>query len=129
ADSFVDQLEKRIDPNTLFVKGTEITMADLDSIRMDLAETLNDDATLAKMRKKAIKSYEKLITFFANHGSKDLRSMNLEYAYLLWKDGQVDHAKKLYQQFIKKYPAEFTFYYAASKMYLSLKDYQNARET
>ena len=53
--------------------------------------------------------------------------MNLEYAYLLWKDGRVEQAKKLYSQFIRKFPAEFTFYYAASKMYLTLRDLKEAR--
>lgn len=128
ANEFLDQLAKRIDPNTLFVSGTELTAPDLDAIRMDLAETLEDNATVAKIRKSAIANYEKLINFFANKGSRDLRSMNLEYAYLLWKDGKVAEAKKLYSDFIKKFPAEFTFYYAASKMYLTLNELPMARD-
>jgi tetratricopeptide (TPR) repeat protein len=83
---------------------------------------------LLKFEKSAIVHYEKLINFFANKGKKDLRSMNLEYAFLLWRDGRIEQAKKLYQQFIQKYPTEFTFYYSASKMYYTLKDYTKARE-
>jgi thiol-disulfide isomerase/thioredoxin len=127
ANELIDQLAKRIDPNTLFVKGSELTMPDLESMRMGLAETIHRDQEVTEIRKRAIESYEKLISFFANHGSKDLRSMNLEYAYLLWKDGRVEQAKKLYSQFIRKFPAEFTFYYAASKMYLTLRDLKEAR--
>ncbi len=128
ANSFIDQLLKRIDPKTKFVKGTELTAADLDSIRMDLAETINNEKLVIDLRKKVIGSYEKLISFFDSHGSKDLRSMNLEYGFLLWKDGRIEEAKKLYDHFIKKYPAEFTFYFAATKMYLGIKDYTKARE-
>lgn len=128
ANGLLDQLAQRIDPNTLFVSGSELTAPDLDAMRMDLEETLNNHDKVSEIRKIAIAHYEKLINFFANNGKRDLRSMNLEYAFLLWKDGRVDQAKKLYDQFIQKYPAEFTFYYAASKMYSTLKDLAKARE-
>lgn len=128
AEGLMDQLANRVDPNTLFIKGSEFTLPDLDAMRMDLAETMSDNSKVSEIRKQAISHYEKLIKIFTGQGKKDLRSLNLEYAFLLWKDGRVDDAKKLYQQFITKYPAEFTFYYAASKMYLTLNDLPKARE-
>ena len=125
----IADLEKRLDPKSLFVKGTEVTIADLDSIKMDLAETLKNDTQVAKVRKIAILHYEKLLSLYKKEtGKADPRALNLEYSYLLWKDGRVEEAKKLYAQFIQLYPLEFTFYFAASKMYDSLKDYPKARE-
>ena len=127
-DELFAELEKRVDPKTLFVKGTEITAPDLESMKMDIAETLKNDKLLVEVRKKTIKSYEKLIALYAAQGKHDLRSLNLEYAYLLWNDGRVADAKNIYNQFMQKYPMEFTFYYAASKLYLTIKDYKKARE-
>lgn len=128
ANTLIDELSKRIDVKTMFVKGTELTAPDLDSMRMDMADSQNDEVKVSKYRKSAIENYEKLIIFYRKNGNLDLRSMNLEYSYLLWKDGKFELAKKIYDQFILKYPKEFTFYYAASKMYLSLKDLPKARE-
>ena len=58
---------------------------------------------------------------------KEARGLNLELAYWLWNDGQVDEAKKILSRFIKKYPKEFTFYFVAAKMNLDLKNYPEAR--
>lgn len=127
ADRFLDLLSQRIDPNTMFVRGSELTQPDLDSMRVDLYETKGDEKTAFDLKVKAASDYEKLIQFFANQGKKDLRSLNLEYAYWLWNTKRVDEAKKIYAQFLKKYPKEFTFNYAASKMYLSLKELDQAR--
>ncbi len=128
AFSLVDELESRIDPKTFYVKGSELTLADLYSMKMGIAETLKDEPSVIKFRKLSLKAYEKLIHYFETQGNRELRSLNLEYAYLLWKDGRVQEAKKLYQRFIGRYPNEFTFYFAASKMYLELKELVIARE-
>jgi thiol-disulfide isomerase/thioredoxin len=128
AFNFIDELESRINRKTLYVSGAELTLADLQAMRMGLAETLKDQVSVSRYRKQALLAYEKLMKHFASQGHRELRSLNLEYAYLLWKDGRTQDAKKLYQKFIVRYPEEFTFYYAASKMYLELKELTTARE-
>ena len=121
----IQELLNRVNLKTLNVDGYELSIADLYAFQIDLAQAMKDTALEKKARTNAIDSYRKLITLY---GKKDSRGLNLELAYLLRKDGQVEAAKEIYERFIKLYPSEFTFYYAASKHYLDLKDYPRARE-
>ena len=125
ANDLLDELAKRISKDTLSVPGVELSIADIDASRVDVAEALGDDVLLKKSYQRTVDSYQKLIQKFH---AEDSRGYNLELGYYLWKSGAVDQAKALYTRFIKKYPAEFTFYYAAAKMYLELKDYSTARD-
>jgi tetratricopeptide (TPR) repeat protein len=114
-----------VDATTLAVPGVELSLADIDSMRVDVAEALKDDAMLMAAYLKVVASYAKMIQKL--HG-EDSRGLNLEYAYYLWKSGNVDQAKAIYAKFIQKYPKEFTFYYAAARMYQDLKNYPLAEE-
>jgi thiol-disulfide isomerase/thioredoxin len=125
ANDVLDSLAKNVVNETLSVPGAELSIADIDALRVDVAEALADPALTKAAYVRTVESYQKMIKQF--HG-EDSRGLNLELAYYLWKSGAVDQAKALYSKFIKKYPSEFTFYYAASKMYLDLKDYTTARD-
>ena len=128
ATTMVDQLVSRVDAATLFVRQSELSLPDLDALRMDVLETAKDTIGAVKARKQAIADYEKLIEIQAKKGLRDLRGVNLEYAALLTLDGRYDDAKKVYQRFIQKYPREFTFYFASIKAHLLSKDLKKARE-
>jgi tetratricopeptide (TPR) repeat protein len=128
AGGFLNQLISRVDPATLYVRQSELSLPDLDALRMDLLETAQDLIGAAKARKQAIADYEKLIAIQAKNGLRDLRGVNLEYAALLTLDGRFDDAKKVYQRFIQKYPHEFTFYFASIKAHVLSKDLKKARE-
>jgi predicted transcriptional regulator len=52
ANQVLNELEKRIDPNTYFVTGMELTAPDLDAMRMELEQTLQHDEKVAQIRKK-----------------------------------------------------------------------------
>ncbi len=120
----LDTIASRVNPQTLSVPGVELSIADLDSLKVDAAEVLKDEALQKKSYADAVKSYQKLIALY--HGENS-RGLNLELAYLYWKTGEIEKAKKLYSRFITKYPSEFTFYYAASRMYMELKEFSIAR--
>jgi tetratricopeptide (TPR) repeat protein len=119
----LDQMKSRVNDETLSVPGVELSVADIDAMRVDVAEALKDEALAKKFYLQTADSYQRLIDQF--HGQNS-RGYHLEMAYALWKGGKVDQAKSIYTKFIQKYPKEFTFYYAASKMYLELKDYPMA---
>ncbi len=128
AESMLNQLVSRVDASTLFVKGSELSLPDLDVMHMDLCKTINDAVCESSYRKQAIINYEKLIKFQLKKGNKEPRSFNLEYAALLSLDGRHEDAMKVYQRFIQKFPKEFTFYFAAAKTYLLSKNLPKARE-
>ena len=111
----LDTLAERVNPINLSVEGVELSIADLDSMRVDLAEALKDEVAMGRARKQAIASDLKIMALYPK---VDLRGMNLELAYLYWTDGQLALAKEIFDRLIKKYPHEFTFYYASAKMYL-----------
>ena len=119
------ELSARINENTYFIDGMEASIGDLDEMKMDLADATHDDALMKDALASAVNSYQKLI---ATYHDRDSRGFNLELAYLLRKTGKIEEAKALYARFIKKYPHEFTFYFAAAKFYLELKDLKTARE-
>ncbi|MBC7397753.1 MAG: thioredoxin family protein [Bdellovibrionales bacterium] len=123
--SLLDTLKTRVNPGTLSVPGVELSIADIDSMRVDLAEALKDEALQKKSYVDGVASYQKMI---ALQQGAESRGLNLELAYLYWKSGEPEKAKKLYSHFIAKYPREFTFYFAASRMYLDLKEYKIARD-
>ena len=125
ANDLLDTLAKRVVPKTLSVPGVELSIADIDSLRVDVAEALKDETLTKKAYANGVQSYLKLIQLY--HGQES-RGLNLELAYLYWKNGDLEKAKKLYSHFIAKYPNEFTFYFAASKMYLELKELPIARD-
>jgi thiol-disulfide isomerase/thioredoxin len=144
ANDVLDTLALRTIPETLSVPGVELSIADIDSMRVDVAEALvKADAPETAQRKtapnkgvqvtdpsivaanaRAAASYQKMITAFHLENS---RGMNLEFAHYLWKSGDIAQAKTIFEKFIKRYPKEFTFYYAEAKMDLELKDLTNAR--
>jgi tetratricopeptide (TPR) repeat protein len=100
-------------------------MPDLQVLEMDLASNIKDDAWISSARKAAIASYRKLM---GSPEGRDSRAYHLELAWLLFKDGDAAQARAIYERFIKKFPREFTFYYAASKMEADLKDWKQARD-
>jgi thiol-disulfide isomerase/thioredoxin len=135
----LDTLATRVIPETLSVPGVELSIADIDSMRVDVAEALakgdsknsaknktvqGDDELIVAANARAAKSYQRMITAFHLENS---RGMNLEFAHYLWKSGDIAQAKAIFNKFIKLYPKEFTFYYAEAKMDLDLKDLANAR--
>ncbi len=124
ANTILDHLAGKVNPETLSVPGVELSIADIDSLRVDVAEAMKDDAALNKAYARAADSYQKMIQLY--HGEES-RGFNLEYAYYLWKKGDIDQAKKIYTHFISKFPTEFTFYFAASRMYMGLKELKTAR--
>jgi thiol-disulfide isomerase/thioredoxin len=124
ANDLLDSLDKRVDSITLNVPNVELSVADIDALRVEVAEALGDSNLLKLSYVRVVGSYQRLMKQFHQ---EDSRGLNLEYAYYLWKSGNTDQAKAIYSRFIAKYPQEFTFYYPASKMYLELKDYPNAQ--
>jgi len=125
ANDLLDQLAKEVEPATLSVPGVELSIADIDSLRVDVAVALDDPALELQAYSRVVASYKELIQKFKAQNS---RGYNLELAYALWKSGKVDEAKAIYERFIVLYPKEFTFYYAAAKMYLDLKILPTARD-
>jgi thiol-disulfide isomerase/thioredoxin len=55
------------------------------------------------------------------------RGMTLNRAYSLWKGGKVADAEKIYLEMEKRYPEEFTYYYAHGSMLHKLKRSKEAR--
>lgn len=125
AGELLAELERRIDSKTLSVPGTELLLPDLASFRMDRARLLDHPDEMIRERKSAIEGYKKLV---ALHPGVDSRGLNLELAALLVEDGRLEDAGAIYDRFMKRYPDEFTFYYAAARMYLGTKDFPKARD-
>ncbi len=123
--SILAELEKRLDPKTLMMSDIELSIADIQSMKLDLAEALKDEKGIKGARTAAIDAYQKLI---ALNPSLDSRGLNLELAHLYVKQGDFDSAQKIYSRFIDKFPHEFTFYFAATKMYLDQKNLKTARD-
>jgi thiol-disulfide isomerase/thioredoxin len=124
ANSILNSLAERVNSKTLTVEGYELSIADIDALKVDVAIALKDEAMQKRARGQTVGSYQKLI---ALNGQQESRGLNLEFAYWLWNNQQVDEAKKIYDRFIKKYPKEFTFYFASAKMNLELKHLPEAR--
>jgi tetratricopeptide (TPR) repeat protein len=124
-DLILAELERRLDPKTLMMSDIELSIADIQGMKLDLAEALKDEKNIKTARLAAIDAYLKLI---ALNPSLDSRGFNLELAHLYVKHGDFESAKKIYSRFIEKYPHEFTFYFAACKMYFELKDLKIARD-
>jgi len=124
ANDLLDALSDRVDPKAKKVEGYELSIADLDAMRVDVATALKDEGMIKRARTRTIESYRKLI---ADYGKRETRGLNLELAYWLWNDGQEAQAKKIYDHFIAEYPKEFTFYFASAKMNLDLKHYPEAK--
>jgi thiol-disulfide isomerase/thioredoxin len=124
ATVFLDILEKRLDPNTFFVSGTECSLADLAVLRMELARARKEEALVKHHRGAAIDAYRKMIS----RGGQESRALHLELAALLSADQRYEEAGRIYERFIRRYPAEFTFYFAAAKMFLEKKELGRARE-
>jgi len=119
------ELQARVDPLTLSVSGTECLLPDLAAYRIERAEILQDGKEQKAQRTAAIEGYLKLI---ALHPKVDSRGLNLELAALLVEEGRTAEAAAIYERFMKRHPREFTFYYAAAKMYLGMKDLKRARD-
>lgn len=125
ANDVLDQLVTLVNPETLSVPGVELSIADIDSSRVDVAEAMGDKDLMQKSYERLVASYKKLIEQFKAENS---RGYHLELAYALWKSGKLDEAKEIFAKFINLYPTEFTFYFAAEKMYLELKEFAKAKE-
>lgn len=65
-------------------------------------------------------------TLSTEQQSKD-RALRLERAYCLAHGAQVPQAMALYQELQKKWPREFTFYYAQARAHLDLKNFDQAQ--
>ncbi|MBU6154490.1 MAG: thioredoxin family protein [Bdellovibrionales bacterium] len=120
----VAELRRRVDPVRLLISGTELSIADLDVLEMELAQAFLDESRAATARKMAIQNYRKLMRIQNNPES---RGMNLELAALLLQDNQPAEALGIYQKFIQMYPKEFTFHHGAARVYLEMNDLKNAR--
>ena len=120
---FLDVLQKNLDPKTFFVPGTECNAADLEMLRSERAKILGDESQRVFHRRAAIDAYRKMLA----KGSPESRGLNLELAALLSAEGRYDEAARIYERFIRRFPDEFTFYFAASRMYLEKKDLAQAR--
>ncbi len=121
----LNALEGLINPKTQAIPGSWVTTADIASMRVDLADAKKDEKGLKAARENAIKSYQDLIQFYHD---PDSRGLHLELGYYLWANGHFEEAKKLYDRFVAKYPKEFTFYHARSRMYLEQKNLVEARK-
>ncbi|MBS1958864.1 MAG: thioredoxin family protein [Bdellovibrionales bacterium] len=122
----IDEVKSRINPKTLQIDGREMSLADLDALRVDTYETAKKPDLEAKAVKDTIASYRRLMKQLNDEKS---RGLNLELAYFLGKDGQLQAATDIYEGFIKKFPKEFTYYFAAARHYQdNVKDLKRARE-
>jgi thiol-disulfide isomerase/thioredoxin len=124
APALLDLLEKRLDRLTLFVPGTECSLADLAVLRMELSGALKEDALVKQHRLAAIQAYRWMIA----KGGQGSRALHLELASLLSAEQRYEEAGAIYARFIRQYPAEFTFYFAAAKMFLEKNELGRARE-
>ena len=119
----LNELVSRVNPETLYIDNEGTTVADLYSLGIDLGTKLKD-ATLEKLYfDLTIESFEKLLKKYG----EDSRSVNLSYTYYLQKAGQTNKAQAVYDRMLKKYPAEFTFYYQASDFAAANKDFSLAK--
>lgn len=121
---FLDALSKKVDAGTGFVPGTECNAAGIEVLRSERSKRLGDHAQGALHRRAAIEAYQKMVA----QGSRDSRGLNLELAGLLTAAGRYEEAQMIYERFIKKYPEEFTFYFAGARMFLEKKELSRARE-
>ncbi len=124
AKDAITALQKRINPKTLAVNGVELSIGDLSELNVEVVKALKDDQNLKSAYEDGANSYQKLISLQGGES----RGLNLEYAFYLYQSGKVEAAKKVYDHFISKYPKEFTFYYAAARMGVEIKDLKIARE-
>jgi thiol-disulfide isomerase/thioredoxin len=134
----VNTLIKRINPKTLMLEGGEVSIGDLAELKFNQAEAVEEKSSLKSEKEKwtppstqlkaalefAIQSYRSLLKMYGS----DSRGLSLELAFYLWRNGDAKEAAEIYQHFIAKYPSEFTFYFASSKMYLETRDLAKARE-
>lgn len=106
------------------VNGSDYTDADIYQQIADFNEQLEqfDEAKSAYM--SASKIYQ---TKIKKLGKLKARGYSLELAFCQWKSGYINKAQKIYEQYEKKYPNEFTFYYAHSKMLYNIKDFKGAK--
>ncbi|NDF15587.1 thioredoxin family protein, partial [bacterium] len=74
APALLDLLEKRLDRLTLFVPGTECSLADLAVLRMELSGALKEDALVKQHRLAAIQAYRWMIA----KGGQGSRALHLE---------------------------------------------------
>ena len=122
----VDHLKTRVNEKTLQLDGQDATIADLDALRVDIYESAKKDELAKKAVKDTISSYRRLMKLIQGGQS---RGLNLELAYYLGKDGQNAEAESIYEGFMKKYPKEFTYYFAAARHYQEVaKNLKRARE-
>lgn len=107
------------------VNNSDYTDADIYQQIADFHEQLeqSDEAKSAYM--KAANIYQGKINKL---GKLKARGYSLELAYCQWKSGYINKAIKIYEQYEKKYPNEFTFYYAHSRMLYNIKDFKGAKE-
>ncbi|MEO5968659.1 MAG: thioredoxin family protein [Bdellovibrionia bacterium] len=94
------------------MEDDEFTHADLWTLIAGSYKELHDNKNSQKAWLKAAAEFRKKIK------SGEERGFNLELAHCLWKGGEFTAADKIYQNFEKLYPKEFTFYFnhAAMKM-------------
>ena len=124
-DQAILDLRTRIDPKSLSIPGVECSLADLDILEMEIAKSAHEGERESRARKNAIRNLQSQMDFFKN---PDSRGMNLDLAGLYLEDGQRQEALQIYSRFILKYPAEFTFHYAAAKAHLEGGDFKSARQ-
>lgn len=122
-------IPKRINPFTLHLDGEEWSIADLRAMKWELLKSLSGEPEMAAKGKETLKEiisdYQNLMKAYRGQQS---RGFNLELAYYLGQDGQVAQATQIYDTFMKRYPKEFTYFFAAARHFQeNAKDLDRAR--
>jgi tetratricopeptide (TPR) repeat protein len=109
------------------LRGTEWVKGDLYEVLGRAYETLDDKQKSLDAFAQGAKEYSKEISRSGLNEDSE-RGYNLERIYCLWKSGQIDHARGLYDKFEKQFPDEFTYYYQHAKLLKEIKEYKEGIE-
>lgn len=123
--SIISELRKRTNSKTLFIPGTEMTAPDVAFLQITVAEGLEDQSKIKVAYDTAIQEYLK---FMKHYGNEKSRGQTLELAYLYREAGKTEEARKIYESLISRFPSEFTYYHHLSRLWVSQKKWDKARE-
>jgi thiol-disulfide isomerase/thioredoxin len=98
------------------LKGSDYTPADVAEARADFLEKLGDPARTKEAYLACAEAYEKEAQA---EGTAYPRGPNLERAYCLGRAGEVARSEAIYDEGIRRFPGEYTFYQGKAKMLLS----------
>ncbi|MEK6775004.1 MAG: thioredoxin family protein [Bdellovibrionota bacterium] len=106
--------------NPKLTTNTEMTVADLWSLKSAAYEELKRENESKAAYKKTAEAYLDLIQK-QKLNVESSRGYNIERIYAIYKSGDFDTAERLYSQMQKIYPFEFTFFYNHAQMLKEMK--------